>query len=62
MFFLHEQDQLQQKDSLLSMYQEQCIQLNEEATKWKEQVNISKKMFQVRGYLFCFIPYNSGKW
>ncbi|PNF26514.1 hypothetical protein B7P43_G13963 [Cryptotermes secundus] len=39
-------DQLQQKDSLLSMCQEQCIQLNEEATKWKEQVDISKKMFR----------------
>jgi hypothetical protein len=62
MSFLHEQDQLQQKDGLLSMYQEQCIQLNEEATKSKEQVNISKKMFQVCGYLFYFIPYNSGKW
>jgi hypothetical protein len=61
LFFLCEQDQLQQKDSLVSMYQEQCIQLNEEATKCKEQVDISKKMYRVSSYLFCFIPYNDGK-
>jgi hypothetical protein len=44
------------------MYQEQCIQSNEEAAKWKEQVGISKKMFHVSGYLVCFLPYNNGKW
>jgi hypothetical protein len=44
------------------MCQEQCIQLNEEATKWKEQVDISKKIFRVSGYYFCFISYNNGKW
>lgn len=62
MSVLCEQDQLQQKNSLLSMCQEQCIQLNEEATKWKEQVDISKKMFRVSGYIFYFIPHNNGKW
>jgi hypothetical protein len=48
----YEQDQLRQRDSLVSMYQEQCIQLNEKAAKYKEQVDTSRKMFRVRHYLF----------
>ena len=44
------QDQLRQRDSLVSMYQEQCIQLNEETAKYREQVDISKKIFHVRHY------------
>jgi len=38
-------DQVRQRDSLVSMYQDQCIQLNEETAKYREQVDIAKKTF-----------------
>ncbi|XP_021930400.1 coiled-coil domain-containing protein 77-like isoform X2 [Zootermopsis nevadensis] len=42
----HLKDQLKERDNLVSMYQEQYIQLNEEAAKLREQLDISKKMFR----------------
>jgi phage terminase small subunit len=47
---LNEQDQLQQRDSLVSMYQEQYTQLTEQAARCREQADASKKVFRVRSY------------
>ncbi|XP_069693079.1 coiled-coil domain-containing protein 77-like [Periplaneta americana] len=39
-------DELKQRDGLVSMYQEQCIQLNEETMKCKEEMENNKQKFR----------------